>query len=319
MANIAAIGELLIDWVPIGRAENGCWMYECHPGGAPANLLSCAAQFGHTASMIACVGKDVMGAEIRAALEQAHVSAAHVQADPAHLTTLALVGLTPEGERNFSFYRDGCADLQLSPAMIDESFIASLDVLCLGSLSLMAEPSRSAVYHAVELAKRHHVLIAYDPNDRPFLWRDRKAAKETMLAMMKNADIVKISEEELFFLTGMADTNAAAAELLRLNPCEVLFVTAGAKGSAYYTKDGKHAFFGPAGTEHIVDTTGAGDYFFGGALSVILQSKKALSALTDDDLSAACRMGNACGYAVATHKGALGVQVAAEVEALLHL
>ena len=308
MAKVIALGEVLIDFTPCGRSERGRMIYECNPGGAPANMLSCLAQFGHDCRMIGCVGKDAFGDEIVGAIADAGVDCRYISRSDAP-TTLAVVSLNADGDRSFSFYRDHCADVSIAPQDITEDMMESTALVHVGSLSLTHEPARSATHRLLELAKENGVAISYDPNYRPLLWKSAEQAKEGMASILPLADIVKVSDEEAVFLTGMDDLDAAAQEILAQNGnIRVLFLTKGAEGSACYLPGGeKREVAGLSGAQ-IVDTTGAGDYFFGGAVSRLLEEgmEKAISPQTAEE---ACRRGNECGYRVAQVRGALGVKI----------
>lgn len=309
MARVTSLGEVLIDFTPSGKSDRGRLLYECNPGGAPANMLSCLAQFGHECSMIACVGADAFGNEIVKALEGAGVNCRNVLRSKDAPTTLAVVSLNEQGDRSFSFYRDNCADISIRPEDITEEMLAGIDLLHVGSLSLTHEPVRSATFHLVQMAREKNIPISYDPNDRPLLWKNREEAPRQMKALLPVSDIVKMSDEEAVFLTNIEDIDAAAAQILRENAnIRALFVTCGADGSAYYLPSGaKGKVSGLSGAE-IVDTTGAGDYFFAGALARLLEEDFA-KPFSEAAVREACAQGNECGYRVAQVRGALGVRV----------
>ncbi len=309
MAKVIALGEVLIDFTPAGRSERGRLLYECNPGGAPANMLSCLAQFGHDCRMIGCVGADAFGREIEAAIAGAGVDCRYLMKSSAAPTTLAVVSLNADGDRSFSFYRDNCADVSIAPEDITEEMLDGAELVHVGSLSLTHEPVRSATMKLLALAAEKGIPVSYDPNYRPLLWKSADEARGGMKSILPLADIVKVSDEEAVFLTGIEDLDKAARKLMEENEnIRVLFLTRGAQGSSYYLPGGESgAVPGLAGAQ-IVDTTGAGDYFFGGAVSRLLEEKN-ISAFTVQAAEEACVRGNECGYKVAQVRGALGVKI----------
>lgn len=306
MARIVAFGEVLIDFTPNGKSDRGRLLYECNPGGAPANMLSCISQFGFETQMIGCVGSDAFGNEIIKAIEGAGIDCTYMMRSRTAPTTLAVVSLNEEGDRSFSFYRDNCADVSIAPEDIDEKMLEGADLLHVGSLSLTHEPVRSATHKLMGLARERGMMISYDPNYRPLLWKNEEHAREEMKTPLPMADIVKMSDEEAMLLTGLDDLDAAGAQLLEAYPnIRVLFITRGAEGSSYYLPSGEYGAAAGLSGAQIVDTTGAGDYFFGGALSYLLE-KGEFSA---EAARKACLRGNECGYRVAQVRGALGVKI----------
>lgn len=309
MAKVIALGEVLIDFTPAGRSERGRMLYECNPGGAPANMLSCLAQFGHECLMVGCVGEDAFGEEIIRAIAGAAVDCRYMMKSQTAPTTLAVVSLNAEGDRSFSFYRDHCADVSIAPENIKEEMLDGVSLVHVGSLSLTHEPVRSATMKLLTLAKEKNIPVSYDPNYRPLLWKTGEEARKGMKSLMPLADIVKVSDEEAVFLTGRENLDEAAKQLLRAyGNIRVLFLTRGAEGSSYYLPTGERGMIPGLSGAQIVDTTGAGDYFFGGAVSRLLEEDfgRAFSAEAAEQ---ACQRGNECGYRVAQVRGALGVKI----------
>jgi len=309
MAKVVALGEVLIDFTPYGTSDRGRHLYECNPGGAPANMLSCLVQFGHECRMIGCVGKDAFGDEIEQAIAGAGVDCRFLARSATAPTTLAVVSLNAEGDRSFSFYRDNCADVSISPDDITAEMLEGVDLVHVGSLSLTHEPVRSATEKLLSMAKERGIAVSYDPNYRPLLWKSPDQAKEGMKSILPEADVVKVSDEEAVFLTGIEDLDAAAQSILSNHPniC-VLFLTRGAESSSYYLPSGEKGSVPGLRGEQIVDTTGAGDYFFGGAVSRLLETDF-VHEITADAAREACERGNLCGYRVAQVRGALGVKI----------
>ncbi|RTD99631.1 carbohydrate kinase family protein, partial [Paenibacillus whitsoniae] len=262
--DVVAIGEYLIDFTPYGVSEAGQPLFERNPGGAPVNVAVAVAKLGGRSGFIGKVGADPFGAYLREALVEQGVSdSGLVVSDEAH-TTMAFVQLDGRGERSFHFARQPGADLllreeELNKAMLDEARICHF-----GSISMTAEPAYSATVAAVQRAREHGALISYDPNWRESLWPDVEVGKKTIAAGLALADIVKVSEEELRFLTGEQQLEPAARGLAERHAITLLLVTAGGEG-AYYLLDGKWGHV-ESFAVRTVDTTGAGDGFFGAFL-----------------------------------------------------
>lgn len=309
MARVIALGEVLIDFTPAGKSERGRMLYECNPGGAPANMLSCLVQFGHECRMIGCVGADAFGEEIIRTVEGAGIDCRYMMKSKTAPTTLAVVSLSDDGDRSFSFYRDNGADVSISPEDITEDMLEGVSLVHVGSLSLTHEPVRSATMKLLELAGEKRIPVSYDPNYRPLLWKSADEARKGMRSLMPLADIVKVSDEEAVFLTGLDDLDAAAKRLLEENAnIRILFLTRGAQGSSYYLPGGESGTVPGLAGAQIVDTTGAGDYFFGGAVSRMLEEAEGVG-FTAQTAREACARGNECGYRVAQVRGALGVKI----------
>lgn len=309
MAKVVALGEVLIDFTPCGRSERGRLLYECNPGGAPANMLSCLSQFGHECKMIGCVGQDAYGDEIVRAIDEAGVDCRYIARSKTAPTTLAVVSLNADGDRSFSFYRDHCADVSIHPDDITEGMLDGVSLVHVGSLSLTHEPVRSATMKLLSMAKEKGIAVSYDPNYRPLLWKSAEQAREGMKSLLPLADIVKVSDEEAAFLTGIEDLDEAGKSLMAVYPnIRVLFLTRGAEGSSYYLPDGDCGTVAGLCGEQIVDTTGAGDYFFGGAVSRLLE-QGTNAEIDASEAREACVRGNECGYRVAQVRGALGVKI----------
>ena len=309
MARVIALGEVLIDFTPAGHSERGRLLYECNPGGAPANMLSCLAQFGHDCRMIGCVGADAFGDEIVGAIAGAGVDCRYMMRSQTAPTTLAVVSLNAEGDRSFSFYRENCADVSIAPEHITEDMLEGVSLVHVGSLSLTHEPVRSATFRLLDLAREKGIAVSYDPNYRPLLWKSADQARDGMKSILPLADIVKVSDEEAVFLTGIEDPFEAAEALMKAHSnIRILFMTCGAQGSAYCLPSGEKGRVSGLSGAQIVDTTGAGDYFFGGAVSRLLE-EEAGRPFTAQAAQEACMRGNECGYRVAQVRGALGVKI----------
>ena len=283
MYDVIALGELLIDFAPHSVNEAGYPVLSANPGGAPGNFLAALAKYGCRTAMIGKVGDDAFGRLLTAALRDAGIGTQGVIADPSVFTTLAFVSLDENGNRDFSFARKPGADTCLKPEEVSEHLIADAKVFHFGTLSLTDEPAASATKRAVELAKRHGLLISLDPNLRKPLWKKEEDAKAAIEWSLRQADIVKISDEEIAWLWGLSPEEGAD-RLLRDYGVSLVYATLGPRGCHAATKDVRVTVQSPAGI-HVVDTTGAGDIFGGSAMSQFLKYSKAPAGLTEAELS----------------------------------
>ena len=263
MFDVVALGELLIDFTPNGVSDAGNELYEKNPGGAPANVLAAVSKLGKSTAFLGMVGNDSFGRFLRKVLEDQKIDTTGLAFSNDTNTTLAFVHLDVSGNRSFSFYRNPGADMMLRESDINFDIIKNAKVFHFGSISMTNEPVRSSTLAALKYAKENDLLVSYDPNLRPALWKSLDEAKENILIGMKYADILKISEEELEFITGMTDFEKGA-EIIHKFGVSVVFITLGPKGCFYSYKGGT----GKLDTYNVkvLDTTGAGDAFFGGIL-----------------------------------------------------
>lgn len=303
MFDVTAIGELLIDFSPAGQSVQNNPLFEQNPGGAPANVLACLSKLGKQTAFIGKVGADQFGVSLKNTLKQVGVSSRGlIMSEDCH-TSLAFVHLSESGDRSFSFYRDPGADLLLTPQEIDHQLIDESRIFHFGSVSMTGEPARSATLAAVKYAREQGKLISYDPNLRIKLWRSEEEAREVILSAMPLADIVKISEEELTFLTDETDLVRGSHLLLDTYDLKLILITLGPDGA--YVGNGKAQAYQPAYAVKTVDTTGAGDAFTGGFLFCLLQSGKSPDQLTENDLNEFVSFGNATGSLATMSKGAI--------------
>ena len=302
MYDVVALGELLIDFTPEGKSENGNMLFERNPGGAPANVLACLAKLGKRTSFIGKVGEDEFGCFLRQVLIDMGIAVDGLVMDPEVNTTLAFVHLQADGERSFSFYRNPGADTRLKPEEIKEEMFDAR-IFHFGSLSLTDEPARSATITALKLAKDGKLLVSYDPNLRPHLWPNLDEAKTQILAVMDQADIVKISGEELEFLTGSQDIEQGSTRLCQEYGLRMLLVTLGKEGCYY--RLGDLSGYVPGFRVNTIDATGAGDAFLGGMLFQVLQRGKEIDQWTAEEMAMSVRFANAIGALVTTRKGAI--------------
>lgn len=303
MADITALGEMLIDFTPNGKNKQGIDLYACNPGGAPANVLAMVVQLGGTASFIGKVGNDAFGDFLEESLKRNGIDTKGLVRDSAVPTTLAFVHLDSRGDRSFSFYRNLGADAMLMPGEICWELIDNCRVFHFGSVSLTAEPCRSAAISAVAYAREHGKLISFDANYRDALWPGEAQAVAQMRKAAAMTDILKVSEEEMRLISGETDISQGADKLLQMGPSLVL-VSRGEKG-AYY-RNAQCAGMVPAYAVDTVDTTGAGDAFMGTVLYQ-LRAKTAenLKTISRQELERIVRYANAAGSLTTTAGGAI--------------
>lgn len=301
--DVAALGELLVDFTCNGASAQGNPFYEANPGGAPCNVLAMLAKLGKKTAFIGKVGEDQFGHLLRQVGLEAGISMDSLVMDPHSHTTLAFVKTAENGDRDFSFYRDSGADTLLVPDEVPEDVIAGARIFHFGSLSLTGEPVRSTTQKAVALARASGCILSFDPNLRPPLWDDLEQAREQIHWGLAQCDVAKISDDELLFLTGETDFDAGAAKLIAQFPnLQMVNVTAGAQGSISYYQ-GLRVFQPGVTLGGVIETTGAGDTFCACVLNFLLEH--GLAHLTADDLTQMLRFANAAAYLVTTRRGAI--------------
>lgn len=287
MKKIAAIGELLIDFVP---REKGCALsdvvhFERVAGGAPANVVTAVSKLGGNGVMISQVGCDAFGTHIIRELEKSGVDTHYVFRTKQANTGLAFVSLAADGNREFSFFRNPSADLYLSAEQMEPAMLEDTAVLHFCSVDLVDWPVRKAHERLIALAKERGVIVSFDPNVRLPLWETPEACQQAIREFLPLADIIKLSDEELEFVTGCDNEAAAAKKLLESN-CRMLILTKGAAGSSVYTRHAE-AHISAVSVDEVVDTTGAGDSFAGSFLFQLVEkqiSLDGLDALTAEQL-----------------------------------
>jgi fructokinase len=302
MFDIVAVGELLIDFAPV-RNEYGTFFKE-NPGGALCNMLTMAQKLGSKTAFIGKVGNDQFGIKLGNVLKAQGIETAGLIYSEDYNTTLAFVHLDEKGDRSFSFYRNPGADMTLSMEDLDYNLIDEAKIFHFGSLSMTDEPSRSATKAALEYAKKSGKIITYDPNWRPALWKSDQAAKEGMRFGLQYADILKVSEEELVFLTGTKDISEGS-RLLTCTGAKLVVVTLGPKGCFYHSAAGS-GYLNTYDTK-IVDTTGAGDAFFGALIYQISRYAGKIDEIKVEEIRAMIDFSNAAGALCSSQKGAINV------------
>ena len=280
--DVVALGELLIDFTCEAVDAGGYPTMAAHPGGAPANFLAALSRFGAETALMGKVGDDAFGKMLLGTLQKAGIDTRGMVTTEEVFTTLAFVTLDETGNREFSFSRKPGADTCLTEQELDLRLIDETKVFHFGTLSLTHEPARSATYRAVEYARRQGKWITFDPNLRKPLWKDLDTAKEQMRWGLSQADVVKISDEEVAFLFGMTPEEGAA-HILREFGGKLVFVTCGARGCFFQNRRTSGMVPGLTGLS-VVDTTGAGDIFGGSALWMLLQTDEDPAELTEAQL-----------------------------------
>lgn len=261
--DVVALGELLIDFTVAGPPRESWRTIRGSAGGAPANVLAMIARLGGSARFIGKVGQDPFGDYLQATLQDAAIDTSGLLRDT-QPTTLAFVNITEGGERSFTFQREASADTMLRPEEIADEWFANAKVFHFGSLSLTDDPARSATWQALRCARRAGCIVSFDPNLRKPLWSSLDEAKSQMLAGIREADIIKLSDEELTFLTDCGQIADGLAALRKQNDHALFLVTLGERGSIYATTNFSGSV--PPVRVQAVDTTAAGDAFFGAFL-----------------------------------------------------
>lgn len=303
MYDVVAFGELLIDFTPQGIAVNGNNIFQQNPGGAPANVLAALAMLGKKTAFIGKVGQDSFGEYLKGELKAQQIDTTGLIFSEDVNTTLAFVSLSESGERTFTFYRKPGADTMIRANEIDYEIMANAKICHFGSVSMTHEPARTATYEAVAFAKKSGSVISFDPNVRLNLWSDAAEAKEQIRVILSYADLLKISVEELEFLTDKNDLEVGTEHLYQTYGNKLILVTLGNKGCFY--RKGEMTGHIPGFHVNTVDTNGAGDAFLGGMHYQLLQKAKPLYELDAITLKEMLVFANAVGALATTKKGAM--------------
>ncbi len=312
--DVTALGELLIDFTENGESSQGNPLFEANPGGAPCNVLAMLSKLGHKTAFIGKVGNDFFGEQLKRAITEVGIDAGYLLKDDEVHTTLALVHTYPDGDRDFSFYRDPGADMMLTENEISEVVIKDSGIFHFGTLSMTHEGVRAATKKAVRFAREAGALISFDPNLRPPLWKSINEAREQILYGLEQCHILKISDNEIQWLTGKTDYTEGVEWINERYRIPLILVSMGKQGSrAYY--NGRMVEAAPFLQENTIETTGAGDTFCGCVLHYICEN--GLEDLSDEDLKQMLTFANAAASLVTTRKGAL--RVMPEEEEILEL
>ena len=313
--DVTALGELLIDFTENGLSAQGNYLLEANPGGAPCNVLSMLSKLGKKTAFIGKVGDDFLGRHLKDVVEAVGIDTRNLLLDEQVHTTLAFVHTYPDGDRDFSFYRNPGADMNLRAEEINEELVAQSKIFHFGSLSLTHPGVREATKKALRIAKERGCLISYDPNLRPPLWNTLEEAKEQIAFGMTQCDIMKISDNEIQWFTGEEDFDAGIRILQETYHIPLILLSMGRDGSRAYYGDVK-VEVAPYLQSNTIETTGAGDTFCACVLNYVLEH--GLDSLTPEDLQQMLRYANAAASLITTRKGALRVMPSGEdVERLL--
>ncbi|OEG62137.1 MAG: fructokinase [Halanaerobium sp. MDAL1] len=311
MQGVITLGEALIDFTPLDDQNRD---FRKNPGGAPANVAVALSRLGIDVSFVGKVGDDVLGNFLAKKLEAEKVNIDNLILTNEAKTAITFVTLDEEGDRSFDFYIDPSADRFLRADEIEAELFEENKIYHFGSISLIDEPARSATKQGIELARQNEMLISYDPNLREMLWDSLPKAKEIILSVMDEVDIVKVSEEELEFLTGEEDIKKGAEKLKAEYKIPILFITCGSKGAYYFLND---LGFVEAFEVDAVDTTGAGDAFMSGVLYNFNQANLTLAEIDNKFLEKTLKFANYSGSLAASTTGAMAaLPTLAEVQDL---
>lgn len=307
--DVVALGELLIDMTNNGVSAQGNSMFEANPGGAPCNVLAMLKRFGHSVGFIGKVGDDMFGRKLKGTLEEVGIMTDNLKMDKDVHTTLAFVETFPDGDRDFSFYRNPGADMMLRKDEIDPKTIANTKIFHFGTLSMTHEMPREATLFALEEAKKNGAVITFDPNLREPLWNSLDEAKEQILKGMEYCDYLKISDNEIQWLTGEEDFTAGVHKIREKFNIPLITVSMGKDGSrAYYKPEGKNEVIvevAPFLSDETIETTGAGDTFCGTVIHYLLQY--GVDNLDEAKLKEMLTTANAAASLITRVKGALRV------------
>lgn len=302
--DVVALGELLVDFTENGMSPQGNPLLEANPGGAPCNVLSMLQRFGRQTAFIGKVGADSFGEMLRDVVAKQGIDTSNLIMDNEVPTTLAFVHTAPDGDRSFSFYRNPGADMMLREEDIDKSLLENTKLFHFGTLSMTAPEVEQATKAAVQTAKEAGALISFDPNLRPPLWKSLDVAKEKIAYGIGVCDILKISDDEIAFFTGMSDIDAGVAKIQETFHTPFICATMGKKGSrAYYS--GSRVECEPFLNENTIETTGAGDTFMACVLNGVLQH--GFDGMDTQKLFDMLEFANAASSMITTKKGALKV------------
>ena len=299
--DVVAMGELLIDFAMNGQSEQGNNCFEACPGGAPCNVLAMLGKLGRKTAFLGKVGEDQFGKLLKETIEEVGVDTTGLRMDQKIPTTLAFVHTFPDGDRDFSFYRKPGADMMLREEEVDYDVIRQAKIFHFGTLSMTDEPVRSATKKALEVAKEAGCLISLDPNLRPPLWKSLDEAKKMMEYGFRYCDILKISDNEIQFVSGKEDYDEGIRYLQETYHIPLIFLTMGKDGSRAYYKGMRVEKTGYR--VDTVETTGAGDTFCGSALNGVLE--RGIDNLIEKDLTEILDFANAAAAIVTTKKGAI--------------
>lgn len=302
--DVIALGELLIDFIENGKSSQGNPMYEANPGGAPCNVLAMLNRFGHKTAFIGKVGNDFLGDQLQDAMKNVGIDSIALARDSEVHTTLAMVHKTENGDREFSFYRNPGADMMLTRDDIPEKLLEDCRIFHFGTLSMTHDGNRMATEYAIKKAKQSHALISFDPNLRMTLWNDEEKLRECVLFGLSVCDVLKISDNEIQWLTGLEDYSDGVMWIREHFNIPLILVSMGSEGSRAYLRDfmvEEKAYI----RKDTIETTGAGDTFMGCMLHAILEN--GIEGIEKKKMHEMLSFANCAASIVTTRKGALCV------------
>lgn len=302
--DVVALGELLIDFTENGLSSRGNPLMEANPGGAPCNVLAMLNKLGKKTAFIGKVGRDQFGTMLKTVVEESGTDVTNLMMDDEVHTTLAFVHTFPDGDREFSFYRNPGADMMLKKEEVDPEIIKAAKIFHFGTLSSTHPEVREATRYAIDVAKENGLLVSFDPNLREPLWDSLEDARKEIEYGLGKCDILKISDNEMEFMTGTDDYNKGVEMLRESYDIPLIFVTLGKEGSRAYYKD-MIVEVAPFIRKDTIETTGAGDTFEACALNYVLEH--GLENLTEENLKELLRFANAGASIITSRKGALKV------------
>lgn len=313
--DVIALGELLIDFTENGQSGQGNQLFEANPGGAPCNVLSMLNKLGYKTAFIGKVGKDFLGLKLKDTLEQQGIDARNLILDPEVHTTLAMVHTLEDGDREFSFYRNPGADMMLKREEIKADLLKNTRIFHFGTLSMTHEQVREATKYAVSTAAKYGAMISFDPNLRPPLWDSMDEAREQVYYGLSKCQILKISDNEIQWLTGEEDYDRGVEKIRSQYDIPLILVSMGKCGSKAYYED-MIVEAAPYMMPDTIETTGAGDTFCACVLHYVLLH--GLGGLTKSNIAEMLNFANGAAALVTTRKGALKVMPErSEIEKLI--
>lgn len=301
--DVCALGELLIDFTENGISQQGNPIMEANPGGAPCNVLAMLNKLGYKTAFIGKVGKDIFGRQLKNLVSEIGINITGLAEDKVVNTTLAFVHTLEGGDREFSFYRNPGADMMLNESDVKPEIIENSRIFHYGSLSMTNAVCEAATKKAIDIAEKAGCILSFDPNLRENLWDNLDTAREKIEYGLKHCNILKISDNEIQWLTGEMDFDKAIASLRDRYNIPLILLSLGKNGSRAYSKTGYA--FAPITPAETIETTGAGDTFCGCILSKVLEY--GMKDFSDDELKEMLVFANTAAAIVTTRKGALKV------------
>jgi len=299
MSGVICLGEALIDFTPLDKENQD---FRKNPGGAPANVAVALSRLGVNVDFISKVGKDFFGKYLKNKLAKENVNTKNVFLTNKAKTGITFVTVDEKGDRSFDFYVKSSADSLLKKEEVDEKVFKENDFFHFGSISLIEEPARSATKYAIKLAEENNLIISFDPNLRFPLWSEKDDAKDQVVSVLDKCDILKVSKEELEFISGENDIEKGLEFIKSNYNISLIFITVGGKGAYFYKNNLGYV---PGNQVDVVDTIGAGDSFLAAILYNINKLDKSLDKLNDDILEEITEFANLAASLTVTQRGAM--------------